>query len=333
MKNLVYGSGRVLTGDAIAEAVLAYSAALAGHSTTDLVDVPTADTDGAAATVRMLLGPGMPVMVETAPDDELEPEDDAFVTELARRTRRLGTHVTAMRRPNRFDGLASALEEALDPTLDILDATDRIIDLCVQCTSATEAGIVLADATGTLHVVASTSEDCSDVEEVQLEAGAGPSVDSYRTGRTIDAQDLAARTSAWPAAVAAMRSRGLRGALAEPVRARTATIGSLNVFTTREQGYDDRDVALIQLLADTASTALAGQREHHPLQTVDRQILDAVDARMRLEQAKGVIAHRHAIAVDRAFQLLRTAARSANRSLRQIADDVISRGDRLDGVT
>ncbi|MCS6586945.1 GAF and ANTAR domain-containing protein [Curtobacterium flaccumfaciens pv. flaccumfaciens] len=333
MKNLVYGGARVMTGDAIADAVLTYSVALAQHGATDVVDVPTADADGVATTVKILLGPAIAVLAEPAPDDELEPEAGSFVADLARRTHRLGARVHVARHSGRFDGLADAVEDVLDPALDVLDATDRIIDLCVQCTSATEASIVLADGTGALHVVASTSARCSDVEELQVEANEGPTLDSYRTGRTIDAGNLSAEASAWPTVATAITTRGLRGALAEPIRSRTATIGSLSVFTTRDQGYDDRDVALIQLLANTASAALVGQREHHQLRTIDDQVVDAVDARDLFDQATGAIAHRHDIAIDSASRVLRTAARSANRSFRQIANDVISRDDRLDGPT
>jgi cytosine/adenosine deaminase-related metal-dependent hydrolase len=90
MKYLVYGENRVLTGDAIAEAVLAYAAALGENSTTDIVEVPTCDEDGGAAVASVLLGPASQVMVEFAPDDELEPEDDDLVNELQRRTAEVG---------------------------------------------------------------------------------------------------------------------------------------------------------------------------------------------------------------------------------------------------
>ena len=79
MKYIVYGENRVMTGDAIAEAVIAYAAALGQNGTTDIVDVPTSDEHGSAATAELLLGPASQLMIETAPDDELEPEDEALV--------------------------------------------------------------------------------------------------------------------------------------------------------------------------------------------------------------------------------------------------------------
>lgn len=90
MKYVVYGENRVMTGDAIAEAVLAYAAALGENGTTDIVEVPTTDDDGVGILTEILLGPASQVMVEVAPDDELEPEDEDLVNELVRRTEAVG---------------------------------------------------------------------------------------------------------------------------------------------------------------------------------------------------------------------------------------------------
>lgn len=90
MKYIVYGVNKVITGDEIAQAVLEYAAALAENGTTDIVDVPTADDYGQAAVASLLLGTAGQVMVEVAPDDALEPEDDALVAELKRRTELVG---------------------------------------------------------------------------------------------------------------------------------------------------------------------------------------------------------------------------------------------------
>ncbi len=90
MKYVVYGDNRVMTGTAIAEAVLAYAAALGENGTTDIVEIPSADAEGFGTTAEVLLGPASQIMVEDAPDDELEPEDEDLVNELVRRTAAVG---------------------------------------------------------------------------------------------------------------------------------------------------------------------------------------------------------------------------------------------------
>ncbi|MBT2504155.1 GAF domain-containing protein [Curtobacterium sp. ISL-83] len=184
---------------------------------------------------------------------------------------------------DRFDELPGALHVVLDPTLDALDALDRVIDACVRFTSATEAGIVLADRAGALHVVASTSERSSEVEEAQLGTAEGSCIDCFRTGKTIDVPDATTHRC----------GRCLGG--------RCVSVISLSfcVFASHDRGHGDGDVALIQVLADAASAPLARQRaEEGGARTFDEQVAGALEARDALEQAKGALAYRRGIRME-----------------------------------
>jgi hypothetical protein len=86
MRYLMYGGLPVLVGDATGEAVLSYAAALAQSRLTDIVRVPTVGWDGIIEEAPMLLGPGIPVLMRAAPEDELEPDDENFVQDLEIRT-------------------------------------------------------------------------------------------------------------------------------------------------------------------------------------------------------------------------------------------------------
>jgi hypothetical protein len=80
------GTVRVLTSDPIANAVIRYAAALHQSRLSDVVSIPTADDFGVASTIEVLLAQGIPVAIEPAPDDDLEPEGTAFLLEIGRRT-------------------------------------------------------------------------------------------------------------------------------------------------------------------------------------------------------------------------------------------------------
>ncbi|WIE83547.1 GAF and ANTAR domain-containing protein [Curtobacterium sp. MCPF17_021] len=215
---------------------------------------------------------------------------------------------------------------AMAPDLEVLDAMDRVIAACVEGTSATEAGVVLADRTGALQVIASTSERSSETEEAQLGTQEGSCLDCYRAGKTVDVPDVSTHESEWPAFSAAMREQGLQGTFAEPIRLRGRTIGSLCVFADHTRGHSDQDVALLQLFADVASAALVRQRDRGTSVTIEDQVEDALEARVLLEQAKGALAYRRGIRMDEAFQLLRRAAGDAGRGIRALAEDVVHRG-------
>jgi hypothetical protein len=55
-----------------------------------------------------------------------------------------------------------------------------------------------------------------------------------------------------------------------------------------------------------------------------RQLEQALTSRVVIEQAKGVLAERHAMPVNEAFELLRQEARSARRKIHDVAADVVN---------
>lgn len=85
MKHIVYGLSSVIASDDVADALLHYAAVLAQSRASDVVAVPTVDFSGHVTETRVVLGPGIPVLAEDAPDDELEEPNDAFVAELRAR--------------------------------------------------------------------------------------------------------------------------------------------------------------------------------------------------------------------------------------------------------
>ncbi|PZF59475.1 hypothetical protein DEI81_13875 [Curtobacterium sp. MCBD17_013] len=89
MKYIHYDSTSVMTGSEIADAVIEYAAALGAAGGTDTVHVPTFDDHGSVAYATLLIGPASEIVVDDAPDDELEPEDPAFVERLREGARKL----------------------------------------------------------------------------------------------------------------------------------------------------------------------------------------------------------------------------------------------------
>jgi len=59
------------------------------------------------------------------------------------------------------------------------------------------------------------------------------------------------------------------------------------------------------------------------LRRENEQLRTALTSRVVIEQAKGVLAERHLLVPERAFQALRRAARDGGRPLRELAQDVI----------
>jgi hypothetical protein len=75
---------------------------------------------------------------------------------------------------------------------------------------------------------------------------------------------------------------------------------------------------------DAARAELAADEEADRLRTTVGQLEHALTARIRIEQAIGVLAERHRIRPRQAFEQLRSAARNRGRKVIDIATDVVA---------
>jgi GAF domain-containing protein len=206
-----------------------------------------------------------------------------------------------------------------------LDTIDFLVESSTTYTAAIEAGIMLADADGSLHVIASTSERAADVEESQLGLEQGPCLDAYRTGDVVEVPDIAASSGRWPGFADVADSRGLRAAHAVPLRLRADTVGGFNLFAGRVGRFSDRDASLAEAMAQMVTTSLTHHRISDGQASVVEQLRKTLDGRVVVEQAKGVLAYRHTVAVDDAFLILRRHARATGAGLLEVAENVVRR--------
>ena len=215
------------------------------------------------------------------------------------------------------------LADSLDPRHDVIDTMDLLVHSAVTFTSAVECGIVLADGAGVLHVVGSTSERTSDVEEAELGTEQGPCLDSYRSGQVLETPDVSAARDRWPAFVRVAEERGFRAAYAVPLTLRGERLGAMNLFFDRVDALTDQDAAIAQALAEFATIGIVQRRalRHH----ADRaaQLQYALDSRVVIEQAKGVLAYQRSVSIDEAFKLLRQHARNTGARIHDVAERVV----------
>jgi len=112
-------------------------------------------------------------------------------------------------------------------------------------------------------------------------------------------------------------------------------IGALNLFCARPGALSDADVRTGQALADVATIGILAQRSAQQAELLTTQLQQALDSRVTIEQAKGVLAERRQITVDAAFALLRAYARNNNLHLsdlaRQVADGSSTATELLSG--
>ncbi|GAA1881199.1 GAF and ANTAR domain-containing protein [Pseudonocardia ailaonensis] len=230
-------------------------------------------------------------------------------------------------RPGREREVGRAFVELADTLVDdydALDLLDRLVTHCVSLLAADAAAILLADPRGELRTVASTSEDAELMDLLQLHAGEGPCLQAYRDAAPISVPDLTT-TDRWPAFTAAADATTatvFRSVHSLPLRLRGEAIGALNLLHHQPGSLPPDDLALAQALADVATIGILSERVIRNSGIVAEQLQTALNSRVVVEQAKGILAEHSALDMDQAFERLRAYSRSNNLRLADVARDI-----------
>jgi GAF domain-containing protein len=214
------------------------------------------------------------------------------------------------------------LADTLVDDFDVIDFLHVLTERCVQVLGISAAGLLLTDQRGTLQVVAASSERTRLLELFQLQTDQGPCVDCFHTGQPVSVPDLPS-AGRWPRFTAAAAEVGFAAVHAVPMRLRAEVIGALNFFDVNPGTLDEGKVRIGQALADVATIGLLQQRAIHRRDLVTEQLQTALNSRVLIEQAKGVLAERLHLDVAEAFAVLRNGARSRNRRLSELAQAIV----------
>lgn len=217
-----------------------------------------------------------------------------------------------------------SLADTLVADYDVVDLLQNLVETSAELFGSVAGGIMLADESGDLAVVASTSEKARLVELMQL-ATSGPCVDAFTSGIAISVPDIDLGGAQWPEFRLAALEQGMRSAHTIPLRHRTTTIGTLNLFGGEAEALSEDDALAARGLADIATIGILHQRALRESDAAREQLQYALDSRVMIEQAKGVLAQINDYDMDQAFQSLRTYARANNLRLHDVAAQVVAR--------
>jgi transcriptional regulator with GAF, ATPase, and Fis domain len=230
----------------------------------------------------------------------------------------------------RSDRLARTFVDAADTLVADFDIVDFLTVLTVRCVELFDlaaAGLVLSDAADGLRVAASSNDRMQLLELFELQYDEGPCLDSYRSGEPVRCDDLvtAHASERWPAFVPEARSAGYASVYALPMRLRQQVIGSLNLLGARPQALDDAGLKEAQALADVATIGILQHRAAAEQRLLAQQLQYALQSRILVEQAKGILSEYARVDMDDAFGALRRYARDHNERLVDVADALVER--------
>jgi transcriptional regulator with GAF, ATPase, and Fis domain len=220
------------------------------------------------------------------------------------------------------------LADTLVADYDVIDFLDGLTRRVVDLLGVTACGVLLADHLDALNVIAASSEQSRLLELFQLQNEQGPCLEAYRSGQPVLCASLeGASAQRWPLFAPAARDAGFTAVYALPMRLRDQVIGAVNLFSDGVRHLTADEIELGQSLADVATIGILHERVVRRHDEVAGQLQTALNSRILIEQAKGVIAERLGLSVDEAFISLRRHARNTNAKLTDVAAAVVH--DRL----
>ena len=212
---------------------------------------------------------------------------------------------------------------------DVLEMLHDLTAYAVRFAGVYAAGVTVLDGTGRVDYLTASDEACGRLEDAQLDLGEGPCVDSARTGSMLEPVSLhpgGPGSQRWPGFTPRAAAAGFTSVAAVPLRVAQHTPGALNLLHGGPRPITPDGLQRAQVLADAAGACL-----HHRQGLISRddtiaQLETALQSRIVIEQAKGVLAARLGIDVHDAFGRLRGHARCRRQKLTDLARQVV-RGD------
>src|SRR6202167_2008197 len=215
------------------------------------------------------------------------------------------------------------LTDTMVAGFDVIEFLHVLTDRSVRLLDVSAAGLLLADPRGELRVVAASSEAARLLELFQLQNDQGPCLDCFRSGRPVEANNMAAEAWRWPRFATVAQRSGFAAVHALPMRLREQVIGALNLFRPTPGPFDPAGVRIGQALADVATISLLHERSMRLSGALNEQLQAALNSRVVIEQAKGKLAERLGLDMDQAFGLLREYAHHSHQRLTDVARNLV----------
>lgn len=215
------------------------------------------------------------------------------------------------------------LSDTLTREFDIDEFTATFAARCVELLPAHGAAVLLNDERQGVRIMASTDDRVHLLELLEIQASDGPCLESLRTGTPLFNVLLPMTTAVWPAFTAEAVRLGFPQLHAVPMRRGDQVIGVVDLFAKQPWAMSVGEMKLAQAMSEAATIAILHDRGLRHARDLARQLQAALDSRVSIEQAKGMLAERLHVDVDTAFVILRQHARRSNRRLNDLARDVV----------
>jgi len=225
-----------------------------------------------------------------------------------------------------FEALATYVvsERSVDGALQL------IVDLAGPSIGGAEAvGISLKRGNSVVTAVSSTPRVLA-VDFLQYECGSGPCLQAMTDGEMQLVNSLLT-DDRWPEFTNKALYEGVQSVAAYPLRSQREVFGALNVYSPREDAFDEDALAIGEVFAARASALLLNATKYEEAAQLASQLEEALQSRAVIDQAKGILMEREKISADEAFEHLKLLSQRTNVKVRELAHRIVDDALQRDG--
>jgi GAF domain-containing protein len=207
---------------------------------------------------------------------------------------------------------------------------DGLLELSLEMLGLAGASIAVIGDGQHLGRFAAMGEVASVVDELQFSLGEGPGLTADHDVGAVLEPDLTEALGVWPAFAEAALAHGVAAVFAFPLRIGGVRLGVLSLYRSEPGELDGVDLADAVALARILTFSLLELEGDLAPGSLPRYLAEIVDHRASIHQATGMIAAQLDTGVRAALGRLQAYAWARDRSLGDVADDVVGRRLRFD---
>lgn len=220
----------------------------------------------------------------------------------------------------------SDFAHTLASRFEVSEVLYRLAEHVTEILDVAGCGVSVVDREGKLRPVTAINELTRQLEATEEEHQQGPCVDAFHDGNVVVVPRLVEQADKWPDWSKQAGELGVHAVLGVPLCVNDQTLGAMNLYTHDEREWPEAEIRIAQVLCDMAASYVVNASELDEARRVAEQLGEALDSRIIIEQAKGVLAAEQHISVEEAFVVLRTHSRTHGASLRSVAQAVVQLG-------
>lgn len=218
---------------------------------------------------------------------------------------------------------------ALTSGYGIGDVLHNLTEEMAEVLHLTGAGVTLVQD-GQQRFVTAAVEAIATIEREQEKWQKGPCVDAVTSGAPVAVPDITAgdASNRWADYTVVAKTAGIQAVAGIPMIAEGKAIGAVNLYDSQPRNWSADDLRVATIFASIATGYIAHASSAQQRERTSEQLQQALDTRLIIEQAKGVLATQRETTVDDAFERLRKYAREHRARIHDVAGAVV-KGDLL----